>query len=473
MNEEEIFMQLEEIRQNPAKKILQFSVPAIISMVLTALITVADGFFMGNYVGKEGIAAVNLGLPMIYLYLGVGLMISIGGVAVAGMALGSGDTGFANQVFRQTITTTVIASGLISVIMVFCFSPMLSVLRADEITKGYFREYYRIMLLELPVMVVNSSFGMFIRGEGNPGFFMKVTMVNVLLNVAFDYIFSAVLSLGAAGIALASLVSALVSFICILYYFFCDAAACGYEKVSFQRAKLYRLGKFHFSLKLCIRGILNGSSEFIGEMSTGIAMFAYNFVIMKKFGVDGVTAFTIVGYVAYLFSMVIVGFGQGSSPLISFCYGAEEKTLAAAIRKRTNRYVFLAGAAVVLVMALFSEPYSRVFVRNESVQTMIRAGMMIFMTSFFVSGINSITSFYFTATGRAFASAAISFSRGLFVLLICIFTLPVLFGMTGVWMAAPVTEVVTMGITAGFLYRENWAGGKIYRENRAGGGNLY
>ena len=140
-------MQLEEIRKNPAKKILQFSVPAIISMVLTALITVADGFFMGNYVGKEGIAAVNLGLPMIYLYLGVGLMISIGGVAAAGMALGSGDTDFANQVFRQTITTTVIVSGLISIILVFCFSPMLSVLRADEITKGYFREYYRIMLL--------------------------------------------------------------------------------------------------------------------------------------------------------------------------------------------------------------------------------------------------------------------------------------------------------------------------------------
>lgn len=158
MNKEEIFMQLEEIRKNPAKKILQFSVPAIISMVLTALITVADGFFMGNYVGKEGIAAVNLGLPMIYLYLGVGLMISIGGVAVAGMALGSGDTDFANQVFRQTITTTVIVSGLISIILVFCFSPMLSVLRADEITKGYFREYYRIMLLELPVMVVNSSY---------------------------------------------------------------------------------------------------------------------------------------------------------------------------------------------------------------------------------------------------------------------------------------------------------------------------
>ena len=144
MNKEEVFMYLEEIRQNPAKKILQFSVPAIISMVLTALITVADGFFMGNYVGKEGIAAVNLGLPVIYLYLSVGLMISIGGVAVAGMALGSGDTGFANQVFRQTITSAGIASGLISSIMVFCFSPMLSVLRADEITRGIFGNIIRL-----------------------------------------------------------------------------------------------------------------------------------------------------------------------------------------------------------------------------------------------------------------------------------------------------------------------------------------
>ena len=82
-------MNVEEIRRNMAGKIFEFSFPAIISMALTAFITVADGFFMGNYVGKEGIAAVNLGLPVIYLYLGIGLMVSVGGVAMAGMALGS------------------------------------------------------------------------------------------------------------------------------------------------------------------------------------------------------------------------------------------------------------------------------------------------------------------------------------------------------------------------------------------------
>lgn len=435
-------MNVKEIKQNETKKILQFSVPAIIAMVLTAFITVADGFFMGMYVGEAGIAAVNLGLPVVYLYLGVGLMVSIGGVSMAGMALGSGEGEEANQVFRQTIVTVMAASFLISFAMMFCFQPMLRLLRAQGQVAVYFQDYYGIMLLELPVMVVNSAFGMFIRGEGKPGFYMKVTVWNVLLNVVLDYGFAGVWGLGAAGIALASLVSALVSLGCILS-FFC------------QGAEIYHLGRFRFSWTVCVKGILNGSSELIGEMSTGIAMFAYNFVIMRRFGVDGVTAFTIVGYLSYVFGMVTVGFGQGASPLISFCYGAEERGLAADIRKRTNRFVFAAGVGVFLVMAGLSGWYGGMFARSEQVKSMVQTGMMIFMVSFFFSGINSITSFYFTATGRAFESAAISFSRGLVILLICIFVLPSWFGITGVWLAAPVTEAVTLGITAWFLQRED------------------
>lgn len=438
-------MDLNEIEQDMSRKILQFAVPAIISMVLTAFITVADGFFMGNFVGKEGIAAVNLGLPIVYLYLGVGLMVSIGGVAIAGMALGAGDRACCEQVFRQTIATATAISLAISLLMGACFRPMLNVLRAEGQVIRYFREYHQIMLLELPVMVVNSSFSMFIRGEGHPEFYLKVTIVNALLNVVLDAVFAGILSLGAAGIAWASLLSALVSLAWILHYFF-------------KKATIYHLGRFRFSRKVCVQGILNGSSEFIGEMSTGIAMFAYNLVIMRRIGVDGVTAFTIVGYLAYVFSMVVIGFGQGASPLMSFCYGAEEKRLAADIRRRTARYVFGAGAAVFLVMTLLSGWYGGMFVRSEHVRAMVRSGMTIFMTSFFFSGINATASFYFTSTGRAFQSAAISFSRGLGVLLACILVLPALFGMTGVWLAAPVTEGITLGITGVFLYLEGRSG---------------
>lgn len=435
-------MDLEKIKQNTVGTILQFSIPAIIAMVLTSLITVVDGFFIGNYVGVEGIAAVNLGLPIIYLFLSIGLMVSVGGVAIAGMSFGAGELTACNRVFRQTIVTTVVFSILTGVAVVLFFEPMLDILGAKGQVRESFKIYYGILLPELVVMVVNSSFGMFIRGEGNPQFYMKVNIVSVLTNIVLDYVFAALFHVGIAGIAIASLFSELVSLGFILYFFL-------------KKAKVYHLGTFSFSAHLLKRTLLNGSSEFIGEMSTGIAMFAYNFVIMRKIGVDGVTAFTIVGYVSYMFSMIIVGFGQGSSPLISFSFGANERSLAKKIRKRTNSLVFAIGVAVFLLMAVFSDRYSSLFVKDAAIRQMVRQGMLIFMVSFFFSGINAITSFYFTSIGKAFESAVISLSRGLVVLLICIFVLPAYLGMTGVWLAAPVTEVITIVISGILIKKEN------------------
>ena len=159
-------MELEKIRQHTAGTILQFSLPAIIAMVLTSLITVVDGFFIGNYIGGEGIAAVNLGQPIIYLFLSIGLMVSVGGAAIAGMLFGARDMAACNQVFRQTIVTTTVFSVLTAFLTALFFEPMLDFLGAVGQVRAYFRTYYGILLLELVVMVVNSSFGMFIRGEG-------------------------------------------------------------------------------------------------------------------------------------------------------------------------------------------------------------------------------------------------------------------------------------------------------------------
>ena len=434
-------MDLERIRNNTAGMILQYSIPAIIAMVLTSLITVVDGYFIGNYVGEQGIAAVNLGLPVIYLFLSVGLMVSVGGVAIAGMALGAGDMEACGQVFRQTIVTTVVAAVMTGLLVALLFEPVLDVLGAKGLVREYFRTYYGILLLELVVMVVNSSFGMFIRGEGDPQYYMKVNVVSVLTNIALDYIFAAVLRAGIAGIASASLISALVSLGLILFFFL-------------RKAKVYRLGRFSFSLDVLRRTLFNGSSEFIGEMSTGIAMFAYNYVIMRRIGVSGVTAFTIVGYVSYVFGMIVVGFGQGASPLVSFSYGAGEHGLAGRLRRRTNGMVCAIGAAVFVVMGFLSEWYSGLFVKNDAIRGMVQSGMMIFMVSFFFSGINAVTSFYFTSIGKSLESAVISLSRGLVVLLACIFVLPAYLGMTGVWLAAPVTEFVTICIS-GMLVRRD------------------
>lgn len=435
-------MNLESIRENKGKTILQFSVPAIIAMVLTSLITITDGFFTGNYVGKEGIAAINLGLPIVYLYLGLGLMVSVGGSVLAGMALGAGDKDKSNAVFNQTMLTSVIFSFAVSLVLMWFLKPIVNTLHVNEQVADYFLKYYTVMLAELPIMVINNGFGMFIRAEGNPQFFMKVSAFNVLSNIVLDYFFARWLRWGITGIAMASLITTAICLVGILHYFI-------------RRSSIFKFRKFKFVGDVLKSTILNGSSEFIGEMSMCITMYAYNFVIIRNIGVDGVTAFTIVGYAAYIFSMIIIGFGQGSSPLISFTYGAKEQKLARSIRRRTNIFVLCAGVILMLIMLLISDWYSGIFVKNDTVKDMVRAGIWIFNLSFLFSGTNTITSFYFTSIGRAKESAIISSLRGMIVLLICIFTLPMLFGMTGVWMVAPITEAITVLVSIYFIYKND------------------
>lgn len=434
-------MNVDHIKNQRVKTIFQFSIPAIIAMVLTSLITVTDGFFIGNYVGTDGIAAVNLGLPIIYLYLAVGLMISVGGVAIAGISLGERNQKKCNNVFNQTLCTTAVVSWILSLLVWLSFDTILRILNADTQVAVYFKEYYMIMLFELPIMVINASFGMFIRSEGNPQYFMKVNILNVLLNIILDYLFVNWFYLGVAGIAVASLISATVTLLCLLYFFV-------------KKSKVYKFRKFIFSAEVFKSTFLNGSSEFIGEMSLCISMFAYNFVIMRHIGVDGITAFAIVGYISYIFSMIIIGFGQGASPLISFTYGAKEYTLTSDLRRITNVIVFLVGAGVLLLVLCTSQWYSSLFIENEVVEQMICSGVKIFAVSFLFSGVNTITSFYFTSIGRALESAIVSSARGLVLLLICIFTLPAVLGMIGVWLVSPITEALTLLISLFFICKE-------------------
>lgn len=159
-------MNLENIKQHSMKMILQFSVPSIIAMVLTALINVVDGIFTGRFVGSAGMSASELGLPIVYFYLAVGLMISVGGIAIAGRLYGTGDTAKAGNVFNQTMTVCTGASVAISIVLFFGLPSIAQAMDLQNEVRTYFLNYYYIMLAELPVMIVNSSLGMFIRGGG-------------------------------------------------------------------------------------------------------------------------------------------------------------------------------------------------------------------------------------------------------------------------------------------------------------------
>ena len=96
-------MNIKQIKENKIRMILQFSIPSIIAMLLQTVITITDGYFTGNYVGQNALAAINLGLPILYFYLGTGLCIGVGGSVISGRMLGANERKKSSEVFSQTV----------------------------------------------------------------------------------------------------------------------------------------------------------------------------------------------------------------------------------------------------------------------------------------------------------------------------------------------------------------------------------
>lgn len=434
-------MDIDQIKENKLKTILRFSIPSIIAMLLETVITITDGYFTGNYVGEDALAAINLGLPILYFYLGVGLCIGVGGTVICGRLLGAKDERKASEVFSQTIVTAAVICILASLVILGLFAPILKVLRADGNLSAYFTGYYRIMLFNYPLMVIGTIFGMFIRVDGKPQVCMLVSIISCILNAILDDILVGRLAMGVQGSAIASLIVQVIAVIVQFIYFIRLSAGIRFRHYRFDRA----VNK---------ETIFNGSSEFIGEMASAISMFAFNYVLMKYVGAEGVAAFTILGFTVYGYSMIAIGFGQGLTTLVSVCWGAKEQKTAMQLRILTNKILFGIGALFAVCFFVLGRRYAGMFGCSSSVADMVSAGFRFYAVTFLIMGYDVINSMYFTSCGDALSSALISSLRGMILLLSFTFIFPAIWGMTGVWMAAPATEALTAIVSAWLITKQ-------------------
>ena len=270
---------------------------------------------------------------------------------------------------------------------------------------------------------------------------MLVSIAGCILNVVLDYMFVARMELGVKGSAIGSLLVQLVTVLAQLMFFFLPDTIVRFRRFVFDR----EVGK---------EMILNGSSEFIGEMASAISMFAFNYVLMKYVGADGVAAFTILGFVVYGYSMVCIGFGQGISPIVSICWGAKEKETATKIRSITNRILLAIGTLTALSFFIAGKRYAEIFGCSNSIADMVATGFRIYAITFLAMGYDVTGSMYFTSCGDAKSSAIISSLRGIVLLLAFILIFPAIFGMNGVWMTSPCAETLTAIVTFVLIRRQ-------------------
>lgn len=433
-------MKTTAIKNNTIGFILKFSVPAIIAMVLTSFVTIVDGYFVSTVINKEALAAINLGLPILYIFLAVGIMIGVGGSSIAGRRLGQQQKDKSINGFNQTLTTAFTVLVLLAVISVFALKPILNLSNLTEFTKKTMWQYYSVMLGVYPLMMLNIILGMFLRIESKHGLFMLNTLVTTVINIVLDYVFMVVFKMGVSGAAYSSAIAVLTGTLLMALYFL-------------NPKSLFKFGRYQFSRADLIQTFANGSSEFIGQIAFSITMFLLNLVILRRIGIIGIAAMTIIGYSRYIFEMIVTGFGQGISPMISYNYGAKEQLLCNKLRNYTSKIAIVIGFVFFGLVFFAGKQYAMIFTKDTDLINLVMNGFKLFAFSFIFTGYNIITSFYFTAIGFAKESAIISSIRGLVLLTLNIFLLPIIFGQNGIWLIASVTELGAFMVAMYFVQK--------------------
>lgn len=421
--------------------LILFALPTIIMMMVMSLYTIIDGFFIAQFVGTDALSATNIVYPVINIVIGVAIMLATGGNAIVARKMGEGKIKEARTIFTFIIIISLIIGGLIALAGNLLIEPLVLWLGASKRILSDCITYLSVLLWFSPAFILQLMFQTFFVTEGKPGIGLLLTVIAGLTNAVFDYILIVPMNLGILGAALATAMGYMIPAIVGLIYFFSS------------RSHLYFVRPV-WSGRVFLESCSNGSSEMVSNLSSGVVTFLFNLLMMRFAGEDGVAAITIIQYAQFLLNALFMGFSQGIAPVISFNHGSKNHDQL----KRVFRYslIFLAGTSLFIfavsvrfgdyIVILFTKPDSPVF---ELAQT----GFFIFAFSFLFSGGNIFASSMFTALSDGKTSAIISVVRTFGLIVASLLLLPLILGVTGVWLAVPIAEAGCILLSAYYFIK--------------------
>lgn len=422
------------------RKLFRFVFPSILMMIFTSMYTIVDGFFISNFAGKTPFAAVNLIFPVIMGISTIGFMIGTGGSAVISMTFGEKKAHLANEYFSMLIYSTIIISIIVSALGFTFIRPISIALKADgELLKNCVI-YGKILFAFMPIYILQVMFQSFFVVAEKPKLNLKITIIAGLTNIFLDFLFVAVFNWGITGAAFATGIAQCAGGLIPLVYFACP------------NSSLLRLCKTKFYGKVFLKTCANGSSEMVSNLSSSVVGVLYNFQLMKFAGENGVAAYGVIMYAGFIFMTVFLGYSIGSSPIVSYNYGAKNfKELKNMFNKGFTIMVFM-GFAMMMTGFIFARPLVRIFTGyDENLMALTIHGAKICMFTFIFMGINIWGSSFFTALNNGAISALISFLRTFVFQTAAILILPIFFGLNGIWLSMVAADFFAALITIPLL----------------------
>lgn len=418
-------------------KLFRFTLPSIVMMVFTSIYSVVDGFFISNYAGKTAFAALNLIYPFLMILGGMGFMIGTGGTALVARCLGTGDREQANRYFSMMIELTVSLGAVLTAVGLLFMEPIARLLGATEQMVPDCVLYGRIVIAFNVAFMLQNVFQSFLIAAEKPKLGLIATVCAGVTNMVLDALLVGVLRWGLAGAALATGMSQTIGALIPLVFF-----------LRKNNGSPLHLHPVKMEAKPLLQACGNGASELMSNISGSIVAMVYNFQLLALLGEDGVSAYGVMMYVCFFFVAIFVGYSIGSSPIISYHYGAENRGELQNMFRKSGLLMFLLGIAMSLSAIALAKPLAKLFVGyDEALYNLTWQGFRLYSLAFLFTGLNIFASSLFTALNNGTVSAAISFMRTLVFQIGAVLVLPAMAGATGLWLATFAAEGCALAVS--------------------------
>jgi len=436
---------VEELEFKDIRKLLwKYFLPAFAGVIINSLYNIVDRIFIGQGVGAYALSGLSAVFPIMLIVMAFGMLVGIGAGVRVSINMGKKDFLRAEKVLGNAFSLIIIISILITVLGFAIKVPLLKLFGVGEDTFTYANDYLNIILFSTMFGMMGFSLNNVIRSEGNARIAMLSMIISAGTNIILDPLFIFVLNMGVKGAAWATMISQLLLCIWVLRHFTGKKAVIVLKTPNLKP-----------DLKIIMYILTIGFAPFSMQIAFSLVQGTYNTQLIEYGGDLAVGAMGIILSVVMIIFMSIIALNMASQPIIGFNYGNKnfkrvKDTLVVCLRAGT--YISLGGFAIV---QLFPETIVRLF--NKESEELLKIGvegLRYFMAAWVLVGFQIVASSYFQAIGKAGIAAFLSLLRQVLILIPALFILPLHIGLTGVWLAGPISDTVAAFVCAVFLIRE-------------------
>ena len=409
-----------------------YALPSILGMLAATSAGIIDGIFIGNFVGSAALAAVNIALPVWAVLTSVVFMLAVGGSVMCGKFLGENKPDQASNIFTKTMIASVATGVLISGVCLLFLSSVIRLLGANEDLHELVYSYMYIILWFAPVLIAALTLDYFVRVDGRPILASFGLIAFAVTNIFLNWLFIVKWGWGIEGAAWASGIAEAAIFLILVTHLFSPKRSLHFIRVRGGWSDV-------------IKAAYNGFSEFANELSIGLIVLLFNWVMISRQGVAGVAAYTIIGYLVMVGMEISYGIAESLQPTVS-------KNLGARLPQRISQFMtvgvisaFVVGLLISSAFVIAPEFLISLFLGDNEVEAVSIAieFIALFWPAFLFNGMNITLASYFTALHKPLQSATIAISRSLLLPVMGLLLLPIWFGDRGIYMTIPIAEALT------------------------------